>query len=218
MPLQIPERYNEALARLRTLNEGVVERVVSVISEVADLRSPGLADRLSKEGIFTDEEARQFAELVKALYLIRASADVAIDKFVEDVCQAMNRTDIPALHLGQDYEAFKRRLGYLLNVEEVSVKSKALTLQTDHDHVFCGARIFTDVRHAFKSDASEEPMGAVIFHMLKVSSHENGQHKDFYVALDDDDLATLQDILNRAQDKAVTLRRLFQRWNIKDLS
>jgi hypothetical protein len=56
------------------------------------------------------------------------------------------------------------------------------------------------------SSPDEEPYGAVIVHLLKLSYHEDGDHKEFFVALDDADLKHLKEVIERAERKAKTLR------------
>ena len=65
-----------------------------------------------------------------------------------------------------------------------------------------GIKILTDVRYVFQTNPEEEPFGAVIVHTLKLSYHENDDHKDFYIAMDDDDLIKIRDVLDRADAKA----------------
>jgi hypothetical protein len=80
------------------------------------------------------------------------------------------------------------------------------------------AKILTDVRYAFQADPEQRPYGAVIIHTLKLSYHEQGEHKDFLVALDDEDIPILKGILNRAEAKAKVLRKQLDAANVIDLS
>ncbi len=69
------------------------------------------------------------------------------------------------------------------------------------------SKILSDLRYVFKSDPEEEPYGAVIVHLLKLTYHEDTEHKEFFVAMDDGDLRHLKEVIERAEKKARTLRR-----------
>jgi len=93
----------------------------------------------------------------------------------------------------------------LLSYESsLGTTSKALDVMTEHERILCGARVITDVRSVF-ADPAEKPTAAVIVHMLKISYHQNREHKDFYVALDSSDVRKLKEILQRAELKAKSL-------------
>jgi hypothetical protein len=87
------------------------------------------------------------------------------------------------------------------------LRSKALTIFTDYQRTLHGANILTDMRYVFRSEPEQEPYGAVIAHLLKLSYHEDGGHKEFFVTMDDRDITRLKAVLERAKAKAATLRR-----------
>jgi hypothetical protein len=62
-----------------------------------------------------------------------------------------------------------------------------------------------------------KPYGAVVIHTLKLSYHEEGDHKDFLVALDDDDIKALRAVLDRAEAKARFLRKQLKDTHVDDL-
>lgn len=84
--------------------------------------------------------------------------------------------------------------------------AKALVVSTDHQRLFSDVKILTDIRYAFRPSPEAEPYGATIIHILRIHHHENTEHKNFFVALDDSDLATLIKVAERAQLKAKRLR------------
>lgn len=137
--------------------------------------------------------------------MVYSSADVPLETFVTDVSEAVEGFDAAVRS-----EKSKDRLRRILSVDSLASSSKALTLLTDQERTLHGVKILTDVRHAFQADPQKEPYGAVIVNVLKLTYHENDQHKDFYVALDGDDLASLRTALDRAEAKIKTLRREFE--------
>ena len=65
----------------------------------------------------------------------------------------------------------------------------------DRERSMLTAKILTDLRYAFKHDVEQEPYGAVVMHTLKLSYHEEGEHREFLLALDDEDIRSLRSIL-----------------------
>jgi hypothetical protein len=101
--------------------------------------------------------------------------------------------------------AFKRCLNDLLTADVFSIGAKALALMQEHERTFCQARIITDIRPVFGSEVSKPPRAVVVAHTLRISYHEGDERKDFYVALDSDDIESLRELLDRADAKARSL-------------
>lgn len=145
----------------------------------------------------------QIITAVTSLYVVRASSeDVPLDRFVNDVFEAMKSFD--RVFATDDR---KHRLGAILSIEPLMIAAKAITILTDHERTFHTARILTDIRYAFRSDPEQKPYGAVIVHTLKLSYHQEGEHKQFFMALETEDLARLKTVAERAQQKEKAIRR-----------
>jgi len=72
-------------------------------------------------------------------------------------------------------------------------------------------RILTDVRPVFEPSAPEAaPAGAVIVHTLKISYRGDNSAKDFFVALDSEDVRQLTEQLERARSKAESLKSVLK--------
>ncbi len=94
------------------------------------------------------------------------------------------------------------RLTELLEIEKsVGITSKASDVLTEHEHLFCGVRILTDIRPIFQDDLSSAPSEAVIIHTLKIAYHQDREHKEFYVAMDAGDIQKLKSAIERAELK-----------------
>jgi len=139
---------------------------------------------------------------VISLCVVRWSRDVPLDSFVKDVAEAIESFD----PIGRSEES-RRRLHKILSVESLMIASKAIIIFTDYQRTLHATKILSDLRYVFRSNPEEEPYGAVIVHLLKLTYHEDTEHKEFFVAMDDDDLARLKAVLQRAEAKARTLRR-----------
>jgi hypothetical protein len=110
-----------------------------------------------------------------------------------------------------DRDILKDRLTKLFVLKaSLGLTSKAVGLLTDAQHLFYTARILTDVRPIFneEGDAVE---ATVILHNLVLHYGENGDHKDFVVTLDTNDIEALREVLDRADRKADALKPLLKR-------
>jgi alpha/beta superfamily hydrolase len=76
--------------------------------------------------------------------------------------------------------------------------------------------VVTDVRPVFP-DGPEAVRGAMIVHSLKLSYLHNNESEEFFVAMDDDDLASLQKAVSRAEAKSKTLKGVITKAEMVDL-
>jgi hypothetical protein len=100
-------------------------------------------------------------------------------------------------------------------LEQLQTASKALSLFSDTARHMHGARLLTDARPMYSNDPDEGPIGFVIIHTLRLDYYENGRTKDWYLALDSDDLETLKDIVDRAISKENSLKKCLKKTEIE---
>ncbi|MCL5097631.1 MAG: hypothetical protein M1608_08905 [Candidatus Omnitrophica bacterium] len=105
-------------------------------------------------------------------------------------------------------EKFLHRLLILLSFEKsLGVTSKTFDVMTERERILCESRILTDIRPVF-GKPSDRPTAAIIVHNLKIIYHQDGEHHEFYVALDGEDIRTLKGVLERAEKKEQSLQSL----------
>jgi hypothetical protein len=142
-------------------------------------------------------DSQEILSAVLSLYRTWASAgDMTAETFVGDVSKAIAVFD-PA---GDSIEG-KGRLRKILDIEPLASSSKAFAVLTDNERDFHDVKILTDIRYAFRPDPAAKPYGAGIVHLLKLTYHEEYEHKSFYVALDGQDLKLLRAAIDRAETK-----------------
>ncbi|HEY6417630.1 MAG TPA: hypothetical protein VIX59_01395 [Candidatus Binataceae bacterium] len=201
--LNIPARDREGLLKLLKLPAEAFAQFISRLQAhglTLDLLSQ-LREAITVPGV-SKADADQIVSAVLAISLVRWQRESPLDKLAGDLSETIQLFD----PVGGTAES-KRRFLTLLKVEPLTIAAKALTIFTDYQRTMHGAKLLTDVRYVFQSDPDEEPYGAVIVHLLKLSYHEDGDHKEFFVAMDDDDVARLKAVLKRAEAKVKTLRR-----------
>ncbi len=83
----------------------------------------------------------------------------------------------------------------------------------EQPHVFGHARILSDIRSVFTASA-DSIAGGFIVHNLTIHYFHNGDHKEFFVALDNDDLNVLKEAIQRAEQKTGHLKAMLKKASI----
>ena len=65
----------------------------------------------------------------------------------------------------------------------------------------------TDARPVFAVDASGPPEAFVVSHTLKFDIHEEGEDREWFVALNSADLVALKNVIDRALEKQSSLTK-----------
>lgn len=92
------------------------------------------------------------------------------------------------------------------NDHPIMIAVKAQTLVYTHQNLFLGARLITDVRPVFNDSASEVDE-LVITHMLTLDYSDGSQrNSSITLAMDQEDIAQLQNQCERAATKILTLK------------
>jgi hypothetical protein len=144
--------------------------------------------------------------------------DISLQKLVIDIAEAVNEEEsLPHLNEEGKHNFSKRLADFLEATSVLGITAKAAKVLLEHEHVFLEPRILTDIRTVFK-DIEEQPVGAVIVHNLRITYRQNDDRKEFFVALDDSDLASLSQEIARAEAKAKVLKKLLEKAEITYLS
>ena len=91
----------------------------------------------------------------------------------------------------------------------ISLTSKAFDVMTEQDRIYCGSRVLSDIRPVFLG-AADSISAAVVIHNLRLSYHQDGEHLEFSVAMNRDDLRALIQTLEKAEKKDQALRSFIQ--------
>jgi hypothetical protein len=201
--LNIPESRRAGLSAILSIDRKTFDELVSTLEGISPtVGTPLRLSGLSVKGIEPQTLDKVLSAISSLFAVWSTTAELSLAEFVSDVVEAIATFD----PLGKSGEA-KDRLQRILDIEPLASSSKAHAIIIDHEHIFYEAKILTDLRYAFRSDPEAEPYGSVIVHMLKLTFHEAGDHKAFFVALDGDDVRRLKTVLDRAQAKARVLKK-----------
>ena len=149
-------------------------------------------------------------EALTSLYRVRLRLETSSESIAKDVVASLQAEDDPDIRITeQNRKAVTDRISTLLEMESLNViQTKAQELKGEYEHEFCDVRIFTDLRPVFRSNVADAPETMLLVHMLKLGYHDahEGRHREFYVSLDVNDLASLKAAIERAETKAKSIR------------
>jgi hypothetical protein len=210
--LTIPNEYERGIEVVKSLPESDVDLISKALEDLTPSNEPSAITRLVRPSLanFSESDVDEFAKTLHSLYLFRSHSDVAIDDFVTDLCEAIQDSENPKVRTSDVNElaALKRKFKSLLDVRALSLVAKAHGLRSDFANIFWDAKMISDIRPVWNGDVKASPEGVVITHTLKLEYHYAGGHGEIYVAMDNRDIDKLMYVLERAQDKAVTLKAL----------
>lgn len=216
-PLRIPPRYLPGLGALADAPGEQIERLDAALSEMPNrLTTSRLAERVRQAVPELAEQARDILDAVLSLVALLPEDADAIGRADDAVRLADEVSVSPDLDLGSEaHSEFASRLLRLLQLEPVVLAARALTLATEFERAYHGARILTDLRPVFGSDAGDGAKAATLVATLKIEAHEGGgEIRPYYFALDHADLLELQQVVDRALVKTTELKRLAERLHL----
>jgi len=220
--LMIPKIGERALASFIKLSDGEIAALKEAVKNAQPAFSVAqLAGQISSDVGLPAEQIGELIGVLASLYLAaKVDRSVPLHTFSEDVCKALDRSGNPELKLSEAVvPKFRQDIEEFLSFDEsLGVTAKALGVMTEHEHVFRAARILTDLRPVFQPDPNEPPAAAVIIHNLKIRYLEGSGPKEFFVALDSNDLRELQAVVERAAKKEASLRSIADRIELRCLT
>jgi hypothetical protein len=220
MAIRVPEEHIVKIKRFLGLPDGMIEAFQTALINakpefnITDLTKQVMVGLEVPEGI-----VEGMIDVLASLYRVSDRRNIPIEKFVDrEVFRALKETDIlSGANADAQWARLRNFLMTALSLEKtVGTTAKVGYVMTQHERIFVGARIFTDVRPIFHQNVSEKPESAVIIHMLQVTQRDNsGNRVDKYFALDSSDIRNLRALIERALKKEGTLKDLMEGSGVK---
>ncbi len=214
--LRIPKKYHGGLAKFFLLPEESFQELISSLRSAPfafDIRETLRKSLLAVEAI-TPNDAQTITDALLSLYLVRANSDNSTSEFADEFAEAIEASGSEDLQPLSEVSAnIKTRLSQLLDADSLVLASKANSVMFEHDNIFTKARVLTDIRPVFGAN-TEVTQAAMIIHNLRIHYHRGEDHKDFFVAMDTQDVQKLINTLERAKKKAESLKSVLAAANI----
>lgn len=199
----VPLQYRGALRQLKDLPDPSFDVLLQLLSSFRDKQD-------SKVTLFG--RIAQLPEELDAPSLIEALIGLEVTRLGPPLVDRRSAADQVArsLEAGEDQlngSSLAERIEATLGSAAILHRAKAYLLQLEHDRVYLGARVITQLRPIFDDDATQGPRGAIMTHVLRVDTFARGQRgESFYFGMDDDDLDELKAVVDRAIDKRGSTR------------
>jgi hypothetical protein len=207
----------KGLAKLQALSDRTVDELLTILAKAPlSFRGDDLLSFVRGKFQEDKEVLDETFPLLLSLTALRLRLDMDAVNLSEVVCEAINEGEYPELLMSdQDQESFLQRLTKLLAVEALLYPVKAPDIMSAYEHVFAYARIVSDIRPLFGSDITVQPPAAAIVHTLQLTCHQADGVRDYFIAMDEDDLLSLGEVVDRALVKARSLGSLLRKTEIK---
>jgi hypothetical protein len=209
MALQVPNRYIPMLNLVRNLSQPAATELLHALESAQVIASPDdMASNIAESvPSIPREDLGKIVDLLYSLYHVRELSELNRNSFLKELVESVRENANPNIS-DEELPAIRQRFKDLLDLKTLASISKAIGLQRDEERVYCEAKIISDIRPVFGEDIKVKPVAATITHSLKISYHENGDHKEFYIVLDEVDLDQLEKMIKRAKTKADTLTQV----------
>lgn len=216
----IPLPFRSGFAKIRKLAPVELDSLVAALE--AAPRSGGLKELASAVVRQMPALGRDdVAEILRTLFSLSVLVTDEETPLAENIARltaAMQATGSPDLALSAEEQVeFERRLQRLLLLKTVVLLSKVRRLELDYPKTFHDAMILTDLRPVFEKP-EDAPVACTISHTLKITYHEDGDHKEFHVVLDSGDLEMIKKAILRAEAKTSSVKSFLKGANLPDLS
>lgn len=216
----IPAPFRSGLASIKKLPPDAFETIAGALEKAPVV---GGLKELTSEVVkqtpsFQKQEIEDILRAVFSLSVLMTDEDTPLLESLSSLTRAMQTSGNADLTLSEQQKTeVEKRLERLLRIKGVVIASKVQRLRLEYPITFHDAIVLTDIRPVFDKP-EEQPIGCAISHTLRIAFHENGEHKEFFVALDDADLQTLKKAVQRAEAKATGVKALLRATNLPDLS
>jgi hypothetical protein len=200
--IAIPEKYLEGMQVLLRLSKDEVQAIVDTLSSTeAGASTRQLSATVSQT--FTElsnEQVYQALTALRSLYSVYTNSELSLKAFIKQLIPALeDLSGEPVSKTGR--KAIVSAFESMLGVTKVAVYAKMQSLSTGGGASFCKARINTDLRPVF-INGEDKPRGFMLVHRLQLGFHrEDGEHQDFFISMDEEDLQALRHAVDEAERK-----------------
>ncbi len=206
--LSIPDKDIEPLQKLASLSDDERLKLLNAIKQIEPTLQLGkLNSKIAEKVDLDKQELLPIIKMFGSMYRGRISSDVSAEMFAADLNKSLQIIEESPFKEMDDNQrnTLTSYISEILALDNsLGITVKALGVMTEHEHVYCRARVLTDMRPIFGENI-EKPDAFVTIHTLRIGYHDNKEHKDIFIAMDRNDVKELIDMLKRAEQKEEAL-------------
>jgi hypothetical protein len=209
MALKVPSHFIPMLNSIRKLSESSAKELLKALESTSiESSSEEMCEHIAaKVPSIPKEELAEITDVLYAMYHVREFSDLSRNGFLKELVDSVREHADPSI-ADEELPLIRQRFKDLLSIGTLETISKAVGLQRENQRIYCEAKIISDIRPIFGDDVKQKPVAATLEHSLQLHYHEDGDHKQFYVVLDEVDLENLEQAVQRAKTKADTLTKV----------
>lgn len=216
-PLVVPERHAGSFEAIREMGEDEFPRLLAIFESAEPTDDRETICRLIREA--TSVGTSDAFELLDAVMGLAAHAHLS-QSSMSDIARRVASSP-QFVRPDELDEGLAMRIAELLRCDSVRIYSKALALGSRHERLFVDAQVLTDLRPLFGENIEQQsrPEAMLISHTLNLHYVDSdGAHDNFFIVLDDEDLLTVRELLDRSTRKSAAMRSLLQESGVTYLS
>ncbi|MBN1197968.1 MAG: hypothetical protein JXA23_01360 [Bacteroidales bacterium] len=204
--IQIPKQFLEGFKALYAIDENDFQRLIDSLQIVPVGLGPNSFIKTLKSNL-EYPWISQVAATIFSLGSLLESQEFTNDELSNELASAYGEG--LDLTLAEEQKAIysKRNKELLKNLGSLKLSFKALNLLTENNQNFVESHIITDIRLVFQEEIDQKNRNAVIIHKLKIDYRKEGEPKQFYIALDNNDLKKLKKQIDRALEKEEIIKK-----------
>lgn len=222
MYLNIPEQYKTGIEFILNTDDDAIDVIISALRDFPPTVENvvyNISERIVQTQKIDRRTAVNIAETLVSLRQLYKEENLSNEEIVVLISKYIEEDDEFVVEIEQ-IERFSKRLSSLLKALEsiafsLDISDKASNLLIEHERIFSDSRIVTDIRTVFDSETERKVEAAILIHTLRIQYRDAEGIKEFYVALDSDDLDNLHDQIVIAINNRDVLGSVLQKAEIE---
>lgn len=216
--LNIPTAHHRVFSKIALMDEATIDQLESSLTELeADFEDLNLTKWLSdRVKSISKDDIKHVVRSLAGLFAVKELNNRTVDEIVNDAIETLEADkprDLPAAQL----KVLSARLNRLMSAGDgLNVLAKTISVISEQDKTFLGAKISSDLRPIFLKSPNEV-YAAVVIHNLSVSYRQNGESKKLCVAMNPTDVSDLKKAIERAEIKTKALEAFVKKAGIRYL-
>ncbi|TAE60434.1 MAG: hypothetical protein EAZ87_05905 [Nostocales cyanobacterium] len=212
--LRIPQQYQSGINLIINIDQILFDKLLNVITEAhpfvnIDSILLEISPKIEEIDINALED---ILRAIRSIYSLRIQENLSNDEIIAGLSNSLSREDIFSF---EELALFEQRINKILEIDgSISISSKAIGLLQEYDSIFLSSRIVTDIRPVFKTETKAGVAGALVVHTLRIAYQDASDTKEFYVALDSNDVKKLQEQLSQSLAEADVVKSILDKADI----